>query len=266
MRRPLRLWFAVFLAGCGGGNEKACELPTVNQVPQDCATVSRASWRIGPYPTTSQTELQLAVGESRALWLDPFVESECAGSVVSVTWSVDDPSSATVVPKDPAYRGSWVTGLGPGANAVRARIVFSDGTAQTVPRAMQVVASAPPAGTVVIAEGTVTLDSQAPSASADYRRFIPFTLPRSASQTDVRVDWASPLNDVTISFYQGECSGPASAACVAGLRYITGTSNNDVKPLSLSIANLPADTYTIRIDNLGPGPETIRYEVRIPGA
>jgi hypothetical protein len=262
MRRPFRLWFAIFLAGCGGSNQVACTNPASTDVPQDCAKVASASWRIGPYPTSSQTELQLAVGESRALWLDPFVESECAGSVVSVTWSVDDPSSASVVAKDPAYRGSWVTGLGPGANAVRARIVFSDGTSQTVPRAMQVVPAAPQAG-AVIAEGEVSLDAHTGSGSRDYRRYIPFTLPRSASQTEVRVDWTSPLNSVTASFYQGDCSGPDGASCTAGLRYITGTSNNNLKPASLSVPNLPADTYTIRIDSLGPSAETIRYEVRI---
>lgn len=263
MRRPLRLWFAMFLAGCGGGNQVACENPATTQLPQDCAALASASWRIGPYPTPpSQSELQIAVGESRALWLDPFVEAECAGSVASVTWSVDDPSSASVVAKDPAYRGSWVTGLGPGSNAVRARIVFSDGTAQTVPRLMQVVPAAPPAG-AVIAEGTVNLESHTASPSADYRRYLPFTLPQSASQTEVRVDWTSPLNNVTASFYQGECSGGGSASCTAGLRYITGTNSDSVKPVGISVPNLPADIYTIRIDNLGPGAETVRYEVRI---
>jgi hypothetical protein len=262
MRRPLRLWFMVFLAGCGESNQVACTNPAAE--PQDCATISSASWRIGPYPTSSETELQLAVGDSRALWLDPSVDAECIGSVVSVTWSVDDASSATVVPKDPAYRGSWVTGLAPGANAVRARIVFSDGTSQTVPRLMQVVAAALPAGTTVIAEGTVSLDSQKAGPSADYRRYVPFTLAQSAGRTDVRVDWASPLNDVDVTFYQGDCTGPAGASCAAALRHIATSNSSDVKPHRLSVQNLPADTYTLRIDNLGPaGAETIGYEVRV---
>jgi len=262
MRRPFRLSFAMFLAGCGGGNQVACENPVTTQLPQDCAALASASWRIGPFPTTSQTELQLAVGESRALWLDPFVEAECTGSVASVTWAVDDPSSASVVAKDPAYKGSWVTGLGPGANAVRARIVFSDGTSQTAPRLVQVVPAAPSAGTV-IAEGTVNLESNTAGASAEYRRYKPFTLPRSASSTEVRIDWSSPLNNVDVAFYQGECSGSASASCVAGLRYIAGSVADNMKPESLSIRDLPADIYTLRIDNLGPGAETVRYEIRI---
>ena len=260
MRRPLRVWFAMFLTGCGGSNQVACENPATTDTPQDCAALTQASWRIGPFPTTSQTELQLTVGESRAVWLDPFVEAECAGSV-SVTWSVDDPSSASVVAKDPAYRGSWVTGLGPGANSVRAHIVFSDGTSQTAPRAMQVVPAPAQAGTL-IAEGAVTLESGRASGTPDYRRYIPFTLPGSAGQTQVRIDWMSPLNSVSAALFQGECSGPDGASCYGGLRYITSTNDDSVKPAGLSVPNLPADTYTIRIDNLGPGAETVRYEVR----
>jgi hypothetical protein len=76
------------------------------------------------------------------------------------------------------------------------------------------------------------------------------------------VDWTSPPNNVTVTFFQGECSGPAAASCVAGLRYITGSNTDSIKPVTVSTPNLPADIYTIRIDNLGPGAETIRYEVR----
>jgi hypothetical protein len=36
-----------------------------------------------------------------------------------------------------------------------------------------------------------------------------------------------------------------------------------VKPLPLSADNLSAGEYTIRIDNLGPGAETARYQVRL---
>jgi hypothetical protein len=261
MRRPFRLWFAVFLAGCGESNQVACTNPAADE-PQDCATVSQASWRIGPYPTSSGAELQLAVGESRALWLDPFVEAECAGSVRSVTWSVDDPSSATVVPKEQAVRGSWITGLRPGANAVRAHIVFSDGTSQTAPRLMQVVDIARPAGTLV-AEGTVDLDPYNGNPATDFRRYVPFTLTRSESQTDLRVDWGSPLNKVTFALLAGDCTGPGNAACVGPLRFIQSPNVDNVKPVPLSVRNLSAGIYTIRIDNLGPAPETVRYEVRI---
>ena len=261
MRRSFRLSLAMFLTGCGGSNQVACTNPVITDTPQDCTTLKSASWRIGPYPVTPQTELQLAVGESRALWLDPFVKAECASSVASVTWSVDDPASVSAVAKDPAYSGSWITGLQPGANAVHARIVFVDGAAETAPLAVRVVPPAAREGTL-IAEGAVTLESHTASGSPDYRRFIPFTLPGSASQTDVRVDWASPLNNVTVTFFQGECSGPAAASCVAGLRYITGSNTDSIKPVTVSTPNLPADIYTMRIDNLGPGAETVRYEVR----
>lgn len=256
MRRPLGFWFAVFLAGCDGTQQEACDFSTAPPPPQDCATLSRESWRVGPFPTSSETELRLEVGQSRALFLNPFVEPQCADSIASVAWSVDEASGASVVAKDPAYRGAWVTGLAAGANAVRAHIAFRDGATQTAPRAVQVVAREP-AGQLV-AEGTVDLD-----ATGDSRRYVPFTLPRAASRTEIRVDWASPLNSLSFAFFQGDCTGPAGAACVGPLRFIAGNSNNDVKPLALSEDGLPADIYTLRLDNLGPGAETVRYEVRM---
>jgi hypothetical protein len=254
------LYLAMFLTGCGGGNQVACHNPVISDAPQDCTTLFGASWRIGP---TSQAELQLAVGDSRALWLDPFVESECAGSVGSVRWSVDDPSSASVVAKEPAYKGSWITGVGPGANVVRARIVLADGTDLTVPRAIQVVAAEPPAGSL-IAGGIVDLGSSQAGPAADFRRFIPFTLPRNAGRIDIRVDWTSPLDNVDVSLSQGDCSGPAGASCRDFLRHIAASHDVDFKPERLSVPDLPADIYTLMIDNLGPGSETVRYEVRLP--
>jgi len=259
MRRPPSVWLALFLAGCGG-SQKGCELPTFTDEPQDCAGLSGASWRIGP--STSDSELRLEVGQSRQLFLDPFLDAECVDSVVSVSWSIDDESSASIVARDPAYRGSWVTGLQPAANAVRARIVFSDGTARTVPRAIQVVPAEPPAGGSVIFQGTVELEGYRGSGPSDYRRFVPFTLSDPASRTDVRVDWSSPLNSVTVVLFQGECSGPAGASCSAGLRHIQGNSPTNVKPTVVSVRDLPADIYTLVIDNLGPAAETVRYEVR----
>ena len=260
MRRPPSFWLALFLAGCGGGSEESCDPITVTDDPQDCAGLSQASWRIGPF--TSNSELAVEVGQSRQLFLDPFVDAECAGSVASVTWSVDDESSASIVPRDPAVSGSWVTGLQPAANAVRARIVFSDGTARTVPRAIQVVPAASPGGSLIF-QGTVELEAYRGNATSDYRRFVPFTLPDAASRTDVRVDWSSPLNSVTVVLFQGECSGPAGASCSAPLRIIQGSSPTNLKPTGLTAPDLPPDIYTLRIDNLGATAETVRYEVRM---
>jgi hypothetical protein len=242
----------------------ACHNPVISDDPQDCATVSGANWRIGPYPTSSESDIRVEIGGSRALFLDPFVEAECVDSVVSATWSVEDPSVATVVPEETAHRGGWVNGLAAGTTTVRARIAFSDGSAQTASRAIQVVASGPPAGTVVVAEGTVDLEPYNGSSSSDFRRFVPFALPADASQVDIRVDWTSPLNNVTVGLSKGKCSGPASASCADGLRFIAASNTNNVKPVTLSVVNLAAGNYTLMIDNLGPGPETTRFEVRLP--
>jgi hypothetical protein len=83
---------------CGG----PCPTPT----PQICTTLSSSQWRIGPFPTTSENDLGVAVGESRDVFLDPFVESSCENAIVSVTWSAENPSVASVVAKERAYRGA----------------------------------------------------------------------------------------------------------------------------------------------------------------
>jgi hypothetical protein len=263
MRRPLRLWVSLFLAGCGQSNQVACTNPAlIDTPPQDCGTLSSASWRVGPYPTSSQPVVRLAVGQSRALWLDPFVETQCVASVASVTWTIDDPSSASVVAKEPAYRGSWVTGLGAGANGVRARIILTDGTMkETDPRAIEVTPQQTPEGAVPVARGAVDLGAYRSGAGTEYRRYVPFTLPSPAARLHVSVNWNSPLNGVSFALEAGECDGGAAAPCAGGLKYIGSPNNDSVKPVTFDTTGAPAGIYTLRIDNLGAEPETATYEV-----
>ena len=231
---------------CGG----PCPTPT----PQDCAALSRSSWRIGPFPIPSENELRVTVGDSRTVFLDPFVADHCVGAVASVVWSTDDPSVASVTPQARAYRGGWVTGVRPGSGTVSARIAFADGfEQQTAPRAFVVTPLVPASGTVAL-EGSVYLESP-----SDFRRFIPFALPQDASRLDMVVDWASVLNSVDFVLYQGSCSG---AVLCSGLQFLPLPSFTGIKPVRKSLGNLSAGTYTIRIDNLGPAAETVRYEVR----
>ena len=262
MRRPWRFWMLLFLAGCGQTNEQACELPTVSQQPQDCGTLSGATWRIGPYPNMSEDDLLLAVGQSRDLFLDPFVQSECAAAVVSVAWSVDDASALGVVPRDPAWRGSWITGLSPRKTAVRARIVLADGTTkETTPRAVQIMPEQTPAGAVPVAQGAVDLAAYRSGVGTDFRRYVPFTLPSPAGRLHVSVNWNSPLNSVTFALEAGECDGGPAAPCSGGLQYIGSPNGGHIKPVTFDTPGAPAGIYTLRIDNLGAEPETATYEV-----
>jgi len=43
------------------------------------------------FPTTSENDLRVAVGESRDVFFEPFGESSCKGAIVAVTWSAENP-------------------------------------------------------------------------------------------------------------------------------------------------------------------------------
>lgn len=207
-----------------------------------------------PAPPARGNELQVAVGESGTVSLSPTIQPQCAGAITSVSWSVESPSLGFATPREPAYRGSWVTGSSPGTGIVNARIVFSDGSAQqATPRGVIVAPRASPSG-IVATEGAVLMDAPLPG-----NRFIPFTLPRDASQVDISVDWDSVLNAADVFLWQGTCSGTTTCG---GLQFLPLPSVFGVKPVRKSTPNLSAGEYTLRIDNLGPGAETVRYEVR----
>jgi hypothetical protein len=204
-------------------------------------------------PIPAEDELRITVGDSRRVFLAPFVEPNCAETIVSVTWFTENPSVAYVTAEEPAYRGGWATGVSPGPGSVGARIRFADGSVQqTTPRAIIVVPLSPPAG-IVVAEGVLRFDS--PGGS----RYIPFELPRDAGQVDIFVDWISVLNTVNFVMYKGSCSG--TSLC-GGLEFVPLPTATGVKPIRKSTGRLSAGPYTIRIDS-GPRAETIRYEVRL---
>jgi hypothetical protein len=257
MRRSARFWFALFLAACGGGNEQSCDVPTASHEPQECAALSGATWLI----IVGAPEVVVEVEGSRRVLLDPYVEAQCSPTVRSVEWSVDDTSVAAVVPMQPIYRGCWVSGLRTGTSAVGARIVFSDGTAQRPePRTVQVVTPELPAGSSLVAEGTLDFEPF-------LRKYIPFAVPAESKELVVRVNWRSPLNRLEFSLFEGECAGDSAAPCQAGLRYIGAPPFNLYEePLTWSYGYPAAGFHTVVIDNLGPGAETARYEMWItPG-
>lgn len=241
----------LMLAACS--QPPGCAIPTGPVEPQDCASLSKASWTIFMYGSS----IPLPVGHSRELSLNPHVDSECATSVASVTWSIENPGVAEVAAKGPAHRGNaWVTGVTPGQTAVTARIVFSDGMAQSAqPTSFRVnELEAPSPASSVVAEGSVDVD--APASGQQVSRFVSFTV-RAAGNIDVTVDWVSPLNNVSVVLFQGVCSTvPCSGNLVASVR------DPHVKPRVAS-NRVAAGDYSIRIDNLGPGAEACRYQVRL---
>jgi hypothetical protein len=233
---------------CG---EAGCPTPP----PQDCATLSAmTSWSIG----RPSYVWNLTVGQSVLATVQPTVEAQCAGRIVSLTWSVDDPSVASVVGQGTPYQmRAWLTGAGTGTTRVRARIEFNDGVHQDAqPGPVRVTpAAGPPAGTTLAARGKVDVPAP-PSSPGAARAFVPFSL-GAKGRVDVIVDWVSPLDVVDFSAYEGACS---TVPC-PGMIVIASMTYN-VKPAS-GYNILDAGDYTIRLDNLGPGPETVRYEVRL---
>jgi hypothetical protein len=220
--------------------------------PQDCATLSRTAWRVGSVPR----ELSLTVGQSNHEFLSPRVESQCVNALVSVVWTTDNPSVASVLPQGSGSSDSaWITGVASGVTAVRAHIVFSDGGTQDAEaETVRVAPPGPPSGNVLVAEGEVTL--AAPPRGDASHQFVPFKLGASG-QVDVTVDWDSPLNVLDFSVYKSPCTAIGACGDIVITTRVFG-----VKPLPTSDA-LVAGDYTIRIDNLGPGPETARYAVRL---
>jgi hypothetical protein len=251
MRNPVRpAALGLLLAGCT--QQPGCTVPTGPEEPQDCASLTKASWTIYMYGSA----VPVPVGHSRQLSLDPTVHRECETSVTSVIWSTEDHGVADVVADGPAFRGrAWVTGVAPGQTAVSARIGLSDGTTQATPptRFRVDAVDASSAQSILVAEGSLEVD--APARGQQVSRFAYFSLP-AAGNVDVTVDWISPLNNVSLVLFQGTCSTPSCPGFVATVR------DDHVKPRVAS-RSVAAGDYSIRIDSLGPGAESCRYQVRL---
>jgi hypothetical protein len=236
------------MAACGwSGLGPASPTP-----PQDCSTVSKQTWAVGP----AFAPFRVAVGASSSTALSPGLEPQCLNSVASVVWASDKPSVASVLPFDrKAPTQAWVTGVAVGDTTVKARIVFSDGvTLDAQPEAVQVTPpKGPPTGSVLIAEGVVPV--AAPPSHDQLMAWVPFKLPDSGF-VEIVVDWDSPLDTIDGVLYPGTCSSIDTCAILITVI------NSGSKPISLAHFPLSAGAYTIRLDSLGPGAETLRYSVR----
>jgi hypothetical protein len=208
------------------------------------------TWTIFMY----DRRLPLPVGHSRELSLSPDVETICAASIASVAWQVGDASVASVVQQGTPDRGiAWLTGLTPGPGTVKARIAFSEGgPRETEPMAFDVVRPPTRPDDTLVVQGVRDVPA---IRQGTPREFFSFNVP--AANVDITVDWISPLNDVGFALFRGVCSTVPCGGDIVGV-----VRNPHVKPRVISHA-LTAGDYTVRVDNLGPGAETVRYEVRI---
>lgn len=223
--------------------------------PQDCAALPSLDWAVDGYLTAP--EAQLAVGASSRASLAPAVEAHCSGAVAGVTWTVEDPDIVAVTPVGDR---AWVSGLATGVTSVGARIRFSGGAERVArSRVVRVVPpAAPVAGSVVVAEGSVKIAPER-GVPGDWHGWVTFAT-TAVGRVDVAVDWLSPLNTIDMSGYEGRCDAVGRCG-----RIVMTTRATGVKPLAgtFDSPHLPPGEYTVRIDNLGPGEETVRYEVRL---
>jgi hypothetical protein len=258
--RRLGLSFATLcLAACSGKWQGPTE-------PPDCAAIFGGPLYVsaGSLSSATSTEsLQLVTGQSRNVFLVGGFPSECASLVRSLTWSVADPTIVSLAPHSADNQDRWATGVAPGTTTIVASLALTDGRSQQATRTT-VVSPPSPAGVVVL-EGTVELEGYTSSAqNVDWSHFIPFTLPQDATQVDATVDWSSLAQQGNIVLFSGACAGDARSACpVPGSTLVASPRVANVKPLPFSATNVPAGAYTLRVDLLGSGRDTVRYEVRM---
>jgi hypothetical protein len=243
--------------GCGSAAFDPCGGNACTSGHQDCAALPEQDWAVEGYNHFPDT--QIAVGTTVKTYLSPDVEEQCRGAITRIVWSVDDPAVASVLPEG---ESAWVTGLKPGATGVGALVVFaSSGQRQARPRPYRVVPAAwPPTGSTIVAKGEVRVPPYvAPGTVQDGLGWVNFET-SSAGRLDVVVDWGSVLNSIDFSGYEGRCNSVGTCG-----RIVLSVRHTNVKPLTESFDNprMPPGEYTIRIDNLGPGEETVRYEVRL---
>lgn len=92
---------------------------------------------------------------------------------------------------------------------------------------------------------------------ARYIGWLPFPTSR-AGQLDATVDWTSAANNLNVYLVKGECTYDQLDA---GQCEVLAASEGNAKPETLRYQSATASSYTIFIHNLGPGDESISFQV-----
>jgi hypothetical protein len=87
---------------------------------------------------------------------------------------------------------------------------------------------------------------------------VPFDTTRAGS-IDVTVNWTDPANSLLVIVTNGACSFDQLLADQCPR--ISTSFISAPKPRTISLASRPAGPYTLFIGNLGPGDESISYQV-----
>jgi hypothetical protein len=76
---------------------------------------------------------------------------------------------------------------------------------------------------------------------------------------DVTVDWTFAANDIDVYLARGTCSFDQIVADQCAIA--AASESTTAKPEKIRLANQPAGTYTLIVGNVGPGQESIAYQV-----
>jgi hypothetical protein len=108
---------------------------------------------------------------------------------------------------------------------------------------------------------TVRTEVAAGSASVPARvlALVPFTI-NAAGTLDATVDWTFATNDVHVYLITGSCT---SVEQFNGRQCFVGAFSEStlLKPERVTFAGVQPGTYTLGIGNVGPGDESVSFEV-----
>jgi hypothetical protein len=88
--------------------------------------------------------------------------------------------------------------------------------------------------------------------------WLPFPTSR-AGRLDATVDWTLATNNLDVYLVKGECNYDQLAA--GQCEVLTTSESRTAKPETLRYDSAAAATYTIFINNLGPGDESVSFQV-----
>ncbi len=211
------------------------------------------------------TVVTLKQGESRRLFLIPAsYVSSCEPLIRSVEWMTDAPDIAAF---DPASGSTaWLVARAVGSTRFGAAVTLASGRViRAVPAhpfvphspvdVLQVLPEAAAPGRRVIASGE--LDFPAPPATNPANAYVELHI-ASGGTVDMRVDWESTTNGLHARL----CPGAVAPGLGCSQPAISGSPQGDRKPIT-GFAVLPPGTYTLFVQNTGPGAEHARYEIGV---
>jgi uncharacterized protein YfaP (DUF2135 family) len=103
----------------------------------------------------------------------------------------------------------------------------------------------------VVVQGGDTLEAEVAGR-------LPFTTTRAGS-LQATVDWTYATNDLDVAIVQGDCSFEQAAAGQCTVLAISVSTT--AKPERITVNSAAAGTYTLFIENTGPGDESISFQV-----